>query len=146
MLLIREEAVDRMHRDHEAMLELIRRVQGLCSERGHGGQCAACGDERQGYCRSHVEQLVRAFVEATLKHNAMEALYMDDGVPDEHRRAHNRAHMAIAEQLKGIRIVLASDGNTVRAIEGVDAVLASLTAHFAEYDSHLERYLMPSAA
>lgn len=146
MLLIREEAIDRMRRDHEAMLDLIRRIQALCSERGHVDDCHGCKDDRRAYCRSHVEQLVRAFVEATLKHNAMESLYMDEGVPEAHRRAHNRAHMSIAEQLKTIRIVLASDGNTVRAIEGIDEVLAALRAHFAEFDSHLERYLMAPAA
>jgi hypothetical protein len=146
MLLIREEAVDRMRRDHDAMLDLIRRIQALCSERDRGDDCRCCGDDRRAFCRSHVEQLVRAFVEATLKHNAMESLYMDDGVPELHRRAHNRAHMAIAEQLKSIRIVLASDGNTVRAIEGIDEVLAALSSHFVEFDGHLQRYLMVPAA
>lgn len=146
MLLIREEAVDRMRRDHKAMLELIRRIQTLCSEPGRGDDCGGCGDDRRACCRSHVEQLVRAFVEATLKHYAMESLYMDGGVPEEHRRAHLRSHMVIAEQLKSIRIVLASDGNTVRAIEGIDEVLVALSAHFTEYDSHLERYLMVPAA
>jgi hemerythrin len=146
MLLIREEAIDRMRRDHEAMLDLIRRIQALCSERGQVNDCHGCSEDRRAYCRSHVEQLVRAFVEATLKHNAMESLYMEDGVPQEHRRAHNRAHMSIAELLKNIRIVLASDGNTVKAIEGIDEVLAALTAHFAEFDAHLERYLLAPAA
>lgn len=146
MLLIREEAIDRMRRDHDAMLDLIRRIQGLCSERGQSEHCGGCGDDRRAYCRSHVEQLIRAFVEATLKHNAMESLYMEDGVPDAHRRAHNRAHMTIAEQLKNIRIVLAGDGNTVQAIAGIEEVLATLTAHFIEYDSHLERFLLAPAA
>lgn len=146
MLLIREEAIDRMRRDHEGMLDLIRRIQALCSERGRVEHCGGCGDDRRSYCRSHVEQLVRAFVESTLKHNAMESLYMDDSVPEAHRRAHNKAHMAIAEHLKNIRIVFASDGNTVQAIAGIDEVLAALTIHFAEFDSHLERYLMAPAA
>jgi hemerythrin len=146
MLLIREEAIDRMRRDHEAMLDLIRRIQTLCSERERVEDCGGCGEERRSFCRSHVEQLIRAFVEATLKHNAMESLYMDDGVPEVHRRAHNRAHMVIAEQLKNIRIVLAADGNTVRAVAGIDEVLAALRTHFAEYDSHLERYLLAPAA
>jgi hemerythrin len=135
-----------MRRDHEAMLDLIRRIQTLCSERDRGEDCSGCGEDRRAFCRSHVEQLVRAFVEATLKHNAMESLYMDDDVPEVHRRAHNRAHMVIAEQLKNIRIVLAADGNTVRAIAGIDEVLAALSTHFAEYDSHLERYLLAPAA
>lgn len=146
MLLIREEAIERMHRDHEAMLELIRRIQALCGERERGDGCSGCTDDRRGFCRSHVEQLVRAFVEATLKHNAMESLYMEEGVPVEHRRAHLRAHMDIAERLKGIRIVFAKDGDTVRAIEGIDEVLAALHGHFAEYDRHLEGYLLASAA
>lgn len=145
MLLIREEAIERMRRDHEVMLGLIRRIQAVCSERGRSEDCAGCGEDRRTYCRSHVEQLVRAFVESTLKHNAMESLYMEDGVPDVHRRAHNRAHMVIAEQMKKIRIVLAADGNTVRAIEGIDEVLAALSAHFIEYDGHLECYLTESA-
>ena len=53
--------------------------------------------------------------------------------------------MTMAEQLKAIRVVLSGDGNCVLAIEGIDHVLASLEAHFTEFDQHLESYLLVPA-
>ncbi len=146
MLLIREEAIERMHRDHDGLIDLIRRIQAVCSRRGLVHDCGGCINDRREFCHSNIEQLIRAFVEATLKHNVMESLYMEDGVPEAHRRAHNRAHMVIAEQLKAIRLVLSEDGNSVHAIEGIDEVLQALTAHFREFDQQLEHYLVAPAA
>ncbi|PKO85357.1 MAG: hypothetical protein CVU18_20580 [Betaproteobacteria bacterium HGW-Betaproteobacteria-12] len=146
MLLIREEAIERMRRDHDGMIDLIRRIESVCGQRSVVENCSGCVSDRREFCHSNVDQLVRAFVEATLKHNMMESLYMEDGVPEAHRRAHNRAHMVIAEQLKGIRVVLSADGNCVQAIEGIDNVLHALIAHFVDYDQQLERYLLEPAS
>lgn len=146
MLQIREQAVQRMHRDHDDMIGLIHRIQALCDQRSTVDNCGGCRSDQREFCRSNVEQLVRAFVEATLKHNLMESVYMEDYVPDEHRRAHNRAHMAIAERLKGIRVELSADGNCVHAIIGIDEVLADLRSHFTEYDQQLECYLLAPVA
>lgn len=142
MLLIRDEAIARMRRDHELMLDLIRRIQAVCDEPGAVADCTRCHSDRHDVCQGNIEQLVRAFVEVTLKHNAMESLYMEDLVPAAHRTAHNRAHMGIAEQLKAVRVVLSADGNCVQAIEGVAEVLAALLAHFSEFDQQLEGYLV----
>jgi hemerythrin len=145
MTLIREEAAVRMRRDHDLMIDLIQRIKASCTQIGVVDNCKQCQPGRREVCNSNVEQLVRAFVEVTLKHNAMESLYMEECVPPEHRIAHNQAHMTISEQLKAIRVVLSGDGNCVLAIEGIDHVLASLQAHFVEYDRHLEGYLLEPA-
>lgn len=145
MLLIREEAIQRMRRDHDTMIDLIRRIQAVCGERGTVVDCGSCHSDRRDVCHGNLEQLLRAFVEVTLKHNAMESLYMEDAVPAAHRAAHNRAHMRIAEQVKAVRIVLSADGNCVQAIEGIEAALTALLDHFAEFDQQLEGYLLVSA-
>jgi hemerythrin len=142
MLLIREEAVARMRRDHAGMIELIRRIQGACTQPAAVDNCNHCPSSQRELCGSEIEQLLRAFVEATLKHNVIESLYMEQGVPAAHRQAHNRAHQRIAERLKTIRVVLAGDGNCVLAVNGIDEVLAELLAHFSEFDEQLERYLL----
>lgn len=141
MTLVREEAVGRMRRDHDAMIELVRRIQHLCTQPGKVENCNRCQPDQQDVCHAKVDQLVRAFVESTLKHNLVESLYMEEGVPHDHRVAHNQAHMDIARQLKAIRVVLSEDGNCVVAIEGIDRVFATLLAHFTEYDQKLEAYL-----
>ena len=145
MTPIREEAAGRMRRDHDAMIDLIRRIKASCTEVGIVTNCNHCQPDRRQVCHSGVEQLIRAFVEVTLKHNVMESLYMEDCVPALHRQAHNQAHMTIAEQLKAIRVVLSGDGNCVLAIEGIDQVLSSLQAHFTEFDQQLESYLLEPA-
>lgn len=145
MLLIREEAVARMRRDHAGMVELIHRMQAACTQTAVVDNCNHCPSSQRELCRSEIEHLLRAFVEATLKHNVMESLYMEHGVPAAHRLAHNQAHMRLAEQLKAIRVVLAGDGNCVLAIDGIDDALASLLAHFSEFDEHLENYLLAPA-
>ncbi len=145
MRQIREEAVQRMQRDHDAMIALIRRIRAACGQLGMVDDCGQCPGERRAMCHGDVEQLIRAFVEATLKHHMMESLYMAEGVPVAHRQAHTQAHQRMAEQLKSIRVVLSADGNCVQAIEGIDAVLTTLLAHLAEYDRQLEDYLLATA-
>jgi hemerythrin len=145
MPLIREEAAERMRRDHESMIDLIRRIKATCTESDAGDNCNNCQPNRRQVCHGNIEQMIKAFVEATLKHNILESLYMEDGVPPAHRQAHNKAHMDIAEQMKAIRVVLSEDGNCVLAIMGIDRVLHSLLAHFTEYDQQLESYLLAPA-
>ncbi len=142
MSLVREEAVERMRRDHDAMVELIRRIQSLCTQTDKVESCHQCQPNQRDVCHATIDQLVRAFVEATLKHNLIESLYMEEGVPHAHRLAHNQAHMDIANQMKAIRVVLSEDGNCVLAIAGIDRVFATLLAHFADYDQQLETYLL----
>lgn len=145
MPLIREEAAGRMRRDHDLMIDLIQRIKATCTEVEAEANCDSCQPDRRQICHSSVEQLIRAFVEVTLKHNVMESLYMEESVPAAHRQAHNLAHMAIAEQLKAIRVVLSGDGNCVLAIDGIDHVLSALLAHFTEFDQQLEGYLLEPA-
>jgi len=145
MQLICDEAVERMHRDHDYMLELIRRIKASCDRSDRVDNCHDCGSNHRELCHSNIEQLVRTFVEATLKHNAIESLYMAQCVPKEHRIAHNNDHMAIAEQLKAIRIILSEDGNYVLAIHGIDEVLHTLQSHISGFDQQLEAYLTTPA-
>lgn len=145
MPLIREEAVDRMHRDHEVLIELITRIQATCVQGRQVASCDHCQLNQRQVCHGNIEQLIKGFVEATLKHNLVESLLMQDNVPKAHRLAHNRAHLAIAEELKSIRLVLSEDGNCVLAIAGIERVLDLLRAHFTDYDQQLEAYLLTAA-
>jgi len=142
MPLIQEEAIERMRRDHECMIELIRRIKATCTQIDVVDNCHRCQSGRRQVCHVEIRQLVAAFVETTLKHNVLESLYMEERVPKAHRQAHNQAHMVIAEQIKAIRIVLSEDGNCVLAIAGIDEVLRTLVTHFAEFDQQLEDYLL----
>ena len=145
MQLICDEAVERMHRDHAYMLDLIHRIKATCDRSDRIDNCRDCQSNHREFCHSNIEQLVRAFVEATLKHNAIESLYMADNVPKAHRIAHNNAHLVIAEQLRAIRVIFTEDGNCVLAIHGIDKVLQTLQSHFQEFDRHLEDYLTAHA-
>lgn len=138
---IREQAAEKMRRDHELMLQLIERILALCDQREQIDSCNDCHSSQRGICHSNIEQLIRAFVEITLKHNLVESMYMDDFIPSEHRIAHNAAHMEIARQLREIRVVFSGDGNGIVAIEGIERVRDSLFAHFKEHDQQLEAYL-----
>lgn len=51
----------------------------------------------------------------------------------------------IAEQLKAIRVVFSGDGNGIQAIEGIELALATLLAHFKDFDQELEGYLLAPA-
>lgn len=137
----REEAVERMRRDHEHMLGLIERIVSYCDQRDRLASCNDCQSTQHTVCHGNIELLIRAFVEMTLKHNLVESMYMDEIVPSEHRIAHNQAHMDIAQQLKEIRLVFTADGNGIQAIEGIDRVRQTLIGHFRDHDQQLEAYL-----
>lgn len=142
---MREQDVEKIRRDHDHMLGLIERIKAECTQRGRVDNCNACLPNLRVVCRGNIEQLIKSFVEVTLKHNLIESMYMEDGVPSTHRVAHNRAHMVIAEQLKAIRVIFSEDGNGILAIEGVDQALATLMTHFKDYDQELEGYLLAPA-
>ena len=80
--------------------------------------------------------------EITLRHNLMESACMVGQVPEEHRVAHNRAHLQIAEKMRAIRLNFRRRGNGALAIRDVSEVLELLTSHLAEYDQQLESYLL----
>jgi len=141
----REEAVERMRRDHEHMLGLIERIVAYCDQRDRLASCNDCQSTQHTVCHGNIELLIRAFVEMTLKHNLIESMYMDEIVPSEHRTAHNLAHMDIAQQLKEIRLVFTADGNGIQAIEGIDRVRQTLIGHFRDHDQQLEAYLSATA-
>lgn len=145
MSSVGEDAIERIHRDHGRMLELIERIRSECGQRTMLVRCIDCHEPHRSVCQGNIEQLIRGFVEATLKHSAIESMFMDDRVPAEHRIAHNQAHMEIALQLKSIRLVLSEDGNYVLAIDGIDRIHENLLAHFRDFDQPLERYLSETA-
>lgn len=138
---IGDDAVDRIRRDHEHMLQMVGRIRSECSEQGKVANCSECAPNRRGVCHGNIEHLIRSFVESTLKHCAIESMFMEEAVPAAHRIAHNKAHMEIALQLKAIRVIFTEDGNGVQAIEGIDQVHQTLLAHFKDYDLQLETYL-----
>lgn len=138
-------AVERIHRDHDYLLELLHRIEMTCRERDRRRDCRSCADERRQVCQGDVEQLIVTFTEVLLKHQVVESIYMEDAVPAEHRLAHQRSHLALAEALKAIRVVFSADGNCVVAIEGIDRVLAMLKAHIVEFDAPLENFLLAPA-
>lgn len=145
MTQIGEQPVARMRRDHESMLEMVRRIKSLCTQSNEVDNCNRCQLDQRQACQGNIEQLIRTFVEFTLKHSLIESLYMEDSAPIAHRIAHNQAHLILAEQMKAIRVVLSEDGNCILAIEGIDRVREALQAHFEEYDQQLEGYLLTPA-
>lgn len=142
---IRKLAFDRTRDDHQRMLELVDQIKAACTQPDGKDDCLACRPVQRQNCRGNIKDLIGAFVETTLKHDAIESLLMDEGVPKEHCLAHKQAHLAIAEQLKAIRVVFSADGNCVVAIEGIDSVVSMLLSHYEEYDRPLEGYLVAPA-
>ena len=140
-----EEAVDRIRRDHEHMLGLIGRIKAECSQSEKIDNCHQCPASIRHVCHGNIKQMVRIFVETTLKHNLIESIFMDGKVPSAHRIAHNKAHKEIAEQLKAIRVIFSDDGNCVLAIKGIDTVQQALEAHFKAFDHELERLLLAAS-
>lgn len=145
MATAREQDVEKIRRDHQHMLELIACIKAECTQRDKVDNCNACDSSLRHLCHGNIEALIKTFVDATLKHILIESMYMEEGVPQAHRIAHNRAHMEISLQLKEIRVVFSRDGNCILAIEGVDQALASLLKHFTEFDQQLEDYLLAPA-
>ena len=142
---IGDDSIDRIQRDHERMLELLARIRAECDQRDNVDHCNDCTSNRRGICHGNIEQLIRSFVESTLKHNLIESMFMTDKVPDDHRIAPNQAHMEIAQQLKAIRAVFSECGNKILAIEGIEHIHQTLIAHFRDYDQPLEGYLNEAA-
>ena len=145
MNMIPEQAVEKIQRDHDYLFELMDRIEAVCSKRYEQINCRSCSDEVRVVCQGNVHQLIQTFTEATLKHHAVEAFYMSDVAPPEHRTAHVRAHMAIAENLKAIRIGFSEDGNCITAIDGVEQALAAIRAHIEEFDAPFEAMLLQPA-
>lgn len=133
--------IQKMHRDHESLLRMIDRIVDMCDRQGVADQCKGCDSGRRVVCGGNIEQSIRLFVESTLMHNLLESALMKDYVPHDHRVAHQRAHIDLAEQLKGIRTVLARDGNGIVAIHGIDLVRDALVRHIEEFDAVFEQFL-----
>ncbi|HEY6896246.1 MAG TPA: hypothetical protein VI279_03215 [Rhodocyclaceae bacterium] len=142
---IRKLAFDRTRGDHERMLDLVAQIKAACAQPDAKSDCYGCQPTQRQMCRGNVKDLISEFIEATLKHDVIESLLMEAGVPKEHCLAHKQAHMLIAEQLKAIRVIFSDDGNCVVAIEGIDDVMNVLLAHYEEYDRPLEAYLLAAA-
>ncbi len=140
------QAIEKFRNDHGYMVELLDRIEASCDQLGILSHCNQCRSEHRELCHGNIEQLIRTFVEVTLKHNLVESTFMGDSVPLAHRVAHNQAHLAIAEELKAIRVVFRQDGNGIQAIEGISQVRASLIRHFQELDRELECYLLAEPA
>lgn len=145
MSAMRKQDIEKISRDHAQILELIARIKSECIQRDSVVNCNSCQPNSRMLCRGNIEHLIKLFVEVTLKHNLTESVYMEEGVPQAHRVAHNRAHLEIAEQLKAIRVTFSADGNSVMAIEGVEQALEMLMAHFRDFDQQLENYLFSPA-
>ena len=145
MSSVGEDAVGRIHRDHGRMMEMIDRIRAECGQRNTIQHCNDCHAPHRAVCQGNIDLLIRAFIEATMKHNLIESMFMEDRVPAAHRIAPNHAHMAISQQLKAIRVVLSEDGNYVQAIDGIDEIQETLLSHFRDFDQPLERYLNEAA-
>lgn len=145
MNMIPEQAVEKIQRDHDYLFELMERIEAVCSKRLEQINCRSCSGDLRVVCQGNVHQLIQTFTEATLKHHAVEAFYMSDAAPPEHRAAHVRAHMAIAEKLKSIRVEFSEDGNCITAIDGVEQAVAAIRAHIDEFDAPLEAMLLQPA-
>jgi hemerythrin len=141
----REQVVLKLRQDHEYMVELMHRITSLCARRQAAEDCDGCPSGQRGLCHDNIEQLIRTFVEVTLRHNLIESAYMAEIAPPAHRIAHNRAHLEIAEQMKAIRVVFAHGGNGIAAIDGIDRALETIAAHLVEFDKPLEQYLLDAA-
>ncbi len=141
----RQQVVAKLRQDHDYMVASMQRIRSLCARSQFAENCDGCHSGHRMVCHENIEQLIRSFVEVTLRHNLIESACMGDEVPRAHRIAHNRAHLAIAEQLKTIRIDFGEDGNGIVAIDGVERVLESLAQHLTEFDQPLESYLLAAA-
>ena len=131
MSSVGEDAVGRIHRDHGRMMEMIDRIRAECGQSNTIQHCNDCHAPHRAVCQGNIDLLIRAFIEATMKHSLIESMFMEDRVPAAHRMAHNQAHMAISQQLK--------------AIDGIDEIQETLLSHFRDFDQPLERYLNEAA-
>jgi hypothetical protein len=137
-----EPLVAKLRQDHEYMIELMEEIRRLCIRGESSENCSACPVSQRVVCGSNIEQAIRAFIEITLRHNLIESACMDRHVPTAHRVAHNLAHIEIAEQLEAIRRAFKASGNGAIAVSDISALLDAQVAHFADYDTPLENYLL----
>jgi hemerythrin len=138
----REQLVAKLRQDHEYMAELMAQIRRLCVRGDAAENCNGCPVDRRTLCNSDIVQLMRVFVEATLRHHLIESACMAEEVPRAHRVAHNRAHITIAEQMEGIRRAFGETGNGVVAVADIAALLDTLATHYADFDRPLEDYLL----
>lgn len=137
-----EQIVIKLRNDHKFMVELMERIKALCAQGETVQGCHACLPGQRSLCHENLDQLIKTFVDVTLRHNLVESACMDNKVPREHRVEHNRAHLKIADQMKAIRLVFKGNGDGVVAIEGIATVFETLSQHLSEFDAPLERYLL----
>ncbi len=138
----REQLVAKLRQDHRYMVDLMHQIKALCGKSEAAVSCDHCPANQRVLCHDNLDQLIRTFVDVTLRHNLVESACMGDDVPREHRQAHMRAHLDIAEKLKAIRFVFSENGDGILAIEGIGAVFSTLSAHLVDYDQDLEQYLL----
>lgn len=138
---IPESSIEKLHDDHAYLHALIERMRSCCTPGAARTDCRSCQPAKQRLCRSNVEQLIRTFIQTTLKHHLLESLLMENHVPEPHRQAHNAAHLVLAERLDQIRAVLADDGETVLAIDGLEQFESDLMAHETGFDGPMLQYL-----
>ncbi len=100
---IRDQAIEKMRRDHEHMLQLIQRIQAQCDQRDRLDNCNDCHSNQRTVCHGNIEQQIRAFVEMTLKHNLIESMYMEGIVPSALNRPRGCVfHTRCAQRIKGL--------------------------------------------
>lgn len=138
----REQIIAKLHQDHAYMLELIGRIRSLCESGAQDQDCSRCDPVKRVPCHMNIDHLIRTLVDVTLRHNLIESACMEDGVPREHRIAHNRAHLKISETMRNIKVDFKDSGDGVLAIDQVSHALDTLIAHLAEFDQPMERYLL----
>lgn len=141
---MQEHAIDKIHRDHAYLVELMQKVDSVCTNPAPEKACKDCGNTHRVVCNGNLEQLIRTYAEGTLKHHMVESAYMTDAVPKDHRIAHAQAHLAIAERLRAIHVRFCADGNCIKAIEAMDAAFQSVHEHIEKFDGPLEQYLRAS--
>lgn len=138
----REQLVAKLRQDHDYMVGLMAQIRRLCMHGDGAENCNCCTVGQRTMCNSEIVQSIRTFVDVALRHNLIESACMADHVPRDHRVAHNRAHIAIAQQLEGIRQTFSESGNGVVAVAELAALFDVLSAHIDEFDHQLEQYLL----
>lgn len=130
-----------LHRDHHGLLLKLDRMQALCTSQDSVKDCSLCQTSQQMLCESNLGAQMRGFIEATVKHNLIEASLMAKELPAEERKAHLQDHNDLALELQAIRAELGADGNSAAAIRALARARAHLIRHIDTFDAVLEDYL-----
>lgn len=138
----RVQIIAKLHQDHVYMAELIKRIRLICDSGSPDEDCHQCDPGRRIPCHMNIEHLIRTLVEVTIRHNLIESACMEEGVPREHRIAHNRAHLDISETMRSIRLDFKENGDGIVAIEQISSVLDQLDAHLANFNRAMEQFLL----